>query len=524
VAPSEDIKSVILSRLKEFDRSVQSDDTGKVLSVGDGVARVFGLSEAFAGEVVLFPGDLQGLVFNLDDEGVGIVVLGPDQLVRQGDEVRRTSRLVEVPVGDALRGRVVDALGRPVDGRGPVNATESRPVEFPAPGIVEREPVDTPLETGIKAVDSLVPIGRGQRELVIGDRGTGKTALTVDAIINQRGKDVYCVYVGIGQRESALVRLRNLLEEMGALDYTTIVAAPAEDPPSLQYLAPYSGCAMAERHMYSGGHALVVYDDLSRHAIAYRAMSLLLRRPPGREAYPGDIFYLHARLLERAARLSRDRGGGSMTALPVVTTLAGDISAYIPTNIISITDGQIYLESELFFAGIRPAINVGLSVSRVGGAAQPEGMRRVTGRLRLELAQYRELQAFSRFASELDPATRARLERGERIVAVLKQPQNHPVLAGIQIALVYAVVNGFLDKLPTGRIEQYERELAAHLKSRQAGLLRDLAAGAWSDATEEHVRRALREFGAVFSPGRKGGEHGDAGRGHEGNKEETEQR
>jgi len=486
-----------LSRLKEFSPEVQATETGIVITVGDGVARVYGLRDVAVSELVMFSDDLPGLVLNLDEDEVGVVIFGPDEKVKAGDEVRRTGRLVEVPVGPALRGRVVDPLGKPVDGKGPVVVDEYRPIESPAPGIAQRQPVREPLLTGIKAVDALVPIGRGQRELIIGDRGTGKTALAVDTIINQRDKGVYCVYVGVGLRESTLVRLADTLEHMGAMKYTTIVAAPAEVTPSLQYIAPFCGCAMAEHVMYAGGDSLIVYDDLSRHATAYRAMSLLLRRPPGREAYPGDIFYLHARLLERSAKLSDQLGGGSMTALPVVTTLAGDISAYVPTNIISITDGQIYLDSDLFYSGVRPAINAGLSVSRVGGAAQPEPMRRVAGRLRLELAQYRELAAFSRFAAELDQGTRAQLARGERIVAALNQPQYKPLPLSVQVATIYAVTSGYLDSVAPEEVGLYEQRIASYLRSRHARLLARLDKGEWGPKVESELKETLAEFGEM---------------------------
>lgn len=495
------VADVILQRLQQLLPDAAPVETGTVVSVGDGVARVYGLGNALAGELVSFPrGGLSGIILNLDEDGAGVVVLGSDAQVRAGDEVRRSGEVVEVPVGDSLRGRVLNALGQPIDGRGPLGYDSLRHVEYPAPGVKDRQPVREPLETGIKAVDMLIPIGRGQRELIIGDRETGKTALALDAIINQKGKGVYCVYVGIGQRLSSLARLSRTLEENGAAEYTTIVAAPAEEPPALQYLAPFAGCAMAEHVMYSGGHALIVYDDLSRHAVAYRAMSLLLRRPPGREAYPGDIFFLHARLLERSAKLSDEHGGGSMTALPIVTTLAGDISAYIPTNIISITDGQIYLESELFFAGVRPAINIGLSVSRVGGAAQPTAVRRTAGRLRLDLAQYRELAAFSRFAQELDESTRARLLRGERVVEVLKQPRYEPVPMPEQVAVVYAAVNGYLDDVPPGRVKQFEKALLGHLRAEYAALLSRIRNEDWSDEVEHGLREAIERYSRSLTP------------------------
>ncbi|MEW6524594.1 MAG: F0F1 ATP synthase subunit alpha [Bacillota bacterium] len=505
-ADGQDIASLILKRLQEFAPGAELVETGTVVTVGDGVARVYGLGGVVSGELVLFPHHVPGIVLNLDEDGAGVVILGAGDRVRAQDQVVRTGRVVEVPVGPGLRGRVVDALGNPVDGRGPMEAREHRRVESPAPGVAQRQPVNQPLLTGIKAVDALVPIGRGQRELIIGDRETGKTALAVDTIINQRGQDVYCVYVGVGMRKSALARLAHILEETGALEYTTIVAAPAGDPPALQYLAPFAGCAMAEYAMYRGDHALVVYDDLSRHAVAYRAMSLLLRRPPGREAYPGDVFYLHSRLLERSAQLSPALGGGSMTALPIVTTLAGDISAYIPTNVISITDGQVYLEPDLFFAGVRPAVNVGLSVSRVGGAAQPASMRRAAGQLRLELAQYRELAAFSRFASELDPSTRARLQRGERIVEALKQPQYRPVPVWQQVALVFAAVEGFLDPVPVKKVRDFEREIASYLRAHHPALLADLEGGEWTGAIEASLESAIRAFSEHYYGMEKGSE------------------
>ena len=449
----QDIVSVIKEQIERFGAAVTATNVGTVVEVGDGIARVHGLSAAEYNELLQFPHDVMGLALNLEEDNVGAVVLGDCSLIKEGDEVRATGRVVEVPVGDALIGRVIDPLGHPRDGKGPINTDKARPVERVAPNVVLRRPVDTPVMTGIKAIDSMIPIGRGQRELIIGDRFTGKSAIPIDTIIAQKGGDLICIYVAIGQKTSKVAQVVAILEKYGAMEHTIVVAADASAPAPLQYLAPYSGCAMGEEFMEQGKDALIVYDDLYKHAWAYRQLSLLLRRPPGREAYPGDIFYLHSRLLERAARLAPEYGGGSLTALPIIETQAGDMSAYIPTNVISITDGQIYLEPDLFNAGIRPAVNVGLSVSRVGGSAQRKAMRQVAGKLRLDLAQFRELQAFAQFgAADLDKATRDQLQRGRRITEVLKQPQYSPMSLGKQVMILYAVTNGYLDDVPVDKI------------------------------------------------------------------------
>jgi len=494
---STDIKHLterIKARILEYEGHVVPHSTGVVLTVGDGIARVSGLSGAVLGEKLQFSGGASGIAFNLNEDTVGAVVLGDTRAVKEGDRVTSTGEVLQVPVGASLVGRVVNSLGEPVDGRGPVHSTETRPVESPSPGISERQPVRTPLHTGVKAIDSMVPIGRGQRELIIGDRETGKTSIAIDAIVNQKGTGVICVYVAIGVKASSVARTVQALRDAGAMDHTIVVSAPSSEPAPMQYLAPFSGCAMAEYFMYRGGDTLVVYDDLVKHAMAYRAMSLLLRRPPGREAYPGDIFYLHSRLLERSAKLADALGGGSMTALPIAQTLAGDISAYIPTNIISITDGQIYLESDLFFAGVRPAINVGLSVSRVGGSAQTAGMRKVAGRLRLELAQYRELAAFARFATDLDRSTRRRLVRGERIVEVLKQPRFRPMPVEHQVAVIYAAVSGYLDRVPVRAVRRFEDEFIDFLVREHPEVVKAIQAGDVAGPLD----RALSEFDKHF--------------------------
>ncbi|HTE20190.1 MAG TPA: F0F1 ATP synthase subunit alpha [Armatimonadota bacterium] len=452
----EEVTSILERELQEFTPQLEQVGVGTVLEVGDGIARIYGLQDVMASELVEFPTGVMGLVLNLEEDNVGCVIFGSDTQVKEGDTVRRTGRIADVPVGDALLGRVVDAIGQPIDGKGPVVSTERRRIEIKAPGIVDRQKVGQPLMTGLKAVDSMIPIGRGQRELIIGDRSTGKTAVALDAIINQRGQGVQCFYVAVGQKLSNVRSIVNILEQAGAMEYTTVVSAAASEPAPMQYIAPYTGCTMAEYYRDSGRHALVVYDDLSKQAQAYRQVSLLLRRPPGREAYPGDVFYLHSRLLERAAKMSDDRGGGSLTALPIIETQAGDVSAYIPTNVISITDGQIYLEGDLFYAGIRPAINVGVSVSRVGSAAQTKAMKAVAGTLKLDLAQYWELQAFAQFASDLDKATQAQLARGERIVEVLKQAQYKPMALSHQVMIIYAVTNGHADELPLGQVKEWE--------------------------------------------------------------------
>ncbi|MGI6604445.1 MAG: F0F1 ATP synthase subunit alpha [bacterium] len=469
------LAEAIEKNLNKAEFRTEVAEIGWVSDVGDGVARVQGLGSAMVGEILEFSSGTLGQVLNLDTDHIGVVLLGVDDHIKEGDHVHRTGRVVEVPVGMALLGRVVDALGRPLDDRGPIKPEGFRPVEGPAPGVVDRQPVREPLQTGIKAIDAMVPIGRGQRELIIGDRQTGKTAIAIDTILNQKGKDVYCVYVSIGQKASSLAQLVQTLSDHGTLEYTVVVAATAGDSPTMQYLAPYAGCAIAEWFMYQGKHALVVYDDLSKHAVAYRAMSLLLRRPPGREAYPGDIFYLHSRLLERAAKLSDELGGGSLTALPIVETQAGDVSAYIPTNVISITDGQIYLDTDLFFAGVRPAVNVGLSVSRVGGNAQIKAMKQVAGSLRLDLSQYRELAAFAKFGSDLDKATLAKLHRGERLVEILKQPQYQPLPVEAQVVVLFAAGRGYFDGMAAEDVSNCEKELLRSLKADKPELLAEIA-------------------------------------------------
>ncbi len=467
----EEITAILKTQIEQFGHDLEVAEVGTVLEVGDGIARIYGLADCMAGEMLEFDNGTAGLALNLDEDNVGCVILGDEIGIKEGDRVRRTGRVVEVPVGDGLIGRIVDALGQPIDGKGPVVSDKRRPVESPAPGIIDRRPVKIPLQTGVKAVDAMIPIGRGQRELIIGDRQTGKTALVVDTILNQKGQDVICIYVGIGQKDSTIVGLVHTLEERGAMDYTIVVAASAAESAPLQYLAPYSGCAMGEEFRDTGRHALIIYDDLSKHAVAYRAMSLLLRRPPGREAYPGDVFYLHSRLLERAACMSEERGGGTLTALPVIETLAGDISAYIPTNVISITDGQIFLESDLFFSGQRPAINVGLSVSRVGSSAQIGAMKQVAGGMRLDLAQYRELEAFSQFGSDLDKATQARLARGAHTVEILKQAQYQPMAVEEQIVSIFAVTKGYWDDVPVAETRRAEQGLLRYLRDEHQDIL-----------------------------------------------------
>ncbi len=453
------IVSVFKRQIEDFSPSLNIEEIGVVLKTGDGVALVRGLPGAMAGEMLKFPDGVYGVVLNLEEDEIGAVLMGEATGIKEGDIVKRTGKILQIPVGEAMVGRVVDALGQPIDGKGPIKADSFRPIEWKAPGVVERQPVKEPLQTGIKAIDAMIPIGRGQRELIIGDRQTGKTAIATDAIINQQGEGVICVYVAIGQKASTVAQVVKDLEDRGAMDYTVVVSAPADEPAPLQYIAPYTGCAIAEYFMYKGGHALCVYDDLSKHAQAYRQVSLVLRRPPGREAYPGDIFYLHSRLLERAVKLSDKNGGGSLTALPIVETQAGDVSAYIPTNVISITDGQIFLESDLFFAGVRPAINVGISVSRVGGSAQIKAMKQVAGSLRLDLAQFRELEAFAQFGSELDETTKAQLSRGERMVEILKQGRYVPVSVEKQVIIIYAGVNGYLDDISVDRVSQFETDI-----------------------------------------------------------------
>ncbi|MGD9762163.1 MAG: F0F1 ATP synthase subunit alpha [Candidatus Binatia bacterium] len=466
-----EISDIIKRQIQEYQREVEVRETGRVLATGDGIARIYGLDQAAAGELLEFPHNIYGIVLNLEQDNVGAAIFGEAHEVKEGDEVRRTGRIAEVPVGEALLGRVVDALGRPIDGKGPISTPHTRRIELKAPGIVKRQPVKEPLQTGLKAIDSMIPIGRGQRELIIGDRQTGKTAVAIDTIINQKGGDVQCFYVAIGQKRSTVAQVVDRLTRFGAMEYTTVIAATASDAAPLQFIAPYSGCAMGEYFRDSGRHALLVYDDLSKQAVAYRQLSLLLRRPPGREAYPGDVFYLHSRLLERAAKMSDEEGSGSLTALPIIETQAGDVSAYIPTNVISITDGQIFLESDLFYAGVRPAVNVGISVSRVGGNAQIRAMRQVAGTLRLDLAQYRELAAFAQFGSDLDAATQRQLNRGSRLVEVLKQDQYTPLPVERQVAILYAAANGYLDDIPVNQVRRFEQEFYRFLESRHPEVL-----------------------------------------------------
>ena len=470
----EEVSLALRQELERYRAQVELDSVGRVIQVGDGIARIYGLDDAMAGELLEFPGQTMGMVFNLEEHHVGAVILGDDYHIKDGDVVKRTTRIASVPAGPALLGRVVDALGRPIDGKGPIVTDTFRPIEARAPNVVQRQPVKEPVQTGLKAIDGMIPIGRGQRELILGDRQIGKTAILIDTILNQKDKHLYCVYVAIGQKLSSVVAVVETLQKHGAMDYTIVVVASAEDPAPLQYLAPYAGCAMGEEFMHNGKHALCLYDDLSKHAQAYRQLSLLLRRPPGREAYPGDVFYLHSRLLERAAKLRDDLGGGSLTALPVIETQAGDVSAYIPTNVISITDGQIYLEGDLFYAGVRPAINVGLSVSRVGGNAQTKAMKKVAGRLRLDLAQYRELVAFTQFGSELDKATQAQLTRGERMVEILKQDQYTPMSLAHQVAIIYVAGQGHLDEVPRADVKRFEASFHAFLDERYPDAIHEI--------------------------------------------------
>ncbi len=496
----EEISSILKKQIENYEAALEVSSVGTVIEVGDGIARVYGLSNAMANEMLEFPGGVYGIALNLEEDNIGCVILGPYTQIKEGDEVRRTGRIVEVPVGEALIGRVVNALGQPIDGKGPIETNKFRPIESPAPGVIYRKSVHQPLQTGLKAIDSMVPIGRGQRELIIGDRQTGKTALAIDTIINQKGQNVICIYVAIGQKASTVAGVVNKLEQYGAMDYTIVVAATASEPAPMLYLAPYAGCAMGEEFMYNGKDVLIIYDDLSKQAVAYRELSLLLRRPPGREAYPGDVFYLHSRLLERAAKLSDELGGGSLTALPIIETQAGDVSAYIPTNVISITDGQIFLESDLFYAGVRPAINAGISVSRVGGSAQIKAMKKVAGSLRLDLAQYRELAAFAQFGSDLDKATQARLTRGERVVEVLKQGQYQPMPVEEQVAIIYTVTNGYLDDIPVESVSKFEREFLNFLRnsSHKEILTTIKTSGNLDEATEEKLKKAILEFKETF--------------------------
>ncbi|MCB9723961.1 MAG: F0F1 ATP synthase subunit alpha [Spirochaetaceae bacterium] len=508
IKPGE-ITDILKREIKEYDREIDVAETGTVLNAGDGIARVYGLENALAGELVEFDGGLRGMVLNLEEDNVGIAIMGASRGVKEGDLVRRTGRIIEVPVGRALLGRVVDALGVPIDGKGPIEAETTRQVELKAPGIVARKSVDESLATGIKAIDAMVPIGRGQRELIIGDRQTGKTAIAIDTIINQKGKDVICVYVAIGQKQSTVAQVTDKLKQYGAMDYTIVVAATASDPAPLQYIAPYSGCTMAEHFGHNGQHVLIVYDDLSKQAVAYRQLSLLLRRPPGREAYPGDVFYVHSRLLERACKLSDELGGGSITALPIIETQAGDVSAYIPTNVISITDGQIFLETDLFNSGVRPAINVGLSVSRVGGAAQKKATKSVAGQLKLNLAQYREMAAFAQFGSDLDKATQEQLANGERQTEILKQGQYSPLPFEEQVVSIYASTpqsgrDSWIRQLELSDIQRYEREMLEWMRNNRGeilGAIRD--SGKFESETEQKLVTALDEFAKIFQPTQK---------------------
>jgi len=491
----EEIGEILRNRIKGYDTKVETSEVGTVISIGDGIARAYGLDQAMSGELVEFQSGVMGLVLNLEEDNVGIALFCEDTQVQEGDIVKRTGRIAEVPVGEDMKGRVVNALGQPIDGKGEIKSTETRQIEVKAPGVVYRQSVSEPLQTGIKSIDAMIPIGRGQRELILGDRQIGKTAIAIDTIINQKNEDVYCIYVAIGQKQSTVAQVMDKLKEHGAMEYTTIVAATASNPAPFQFIAPYAGCALGEYFRDTGRHALVIYDDLTKHAWAYRQLSLLLRRPPGREAYPGDVFYLHSRLLERAAKMRDEDGGGSLTALPIIETQAGDVSAYIPTNVISITDGQIYLESDLFYSGVRPAINVGLSVSRVGGSAQIKAMKNVAGTLRLELAQYREVEAFSQFASDLDKATQAQLARGSRLVEALKQGQYEPLAVEKQVLIIYAVTKGYVDDYPVESVGKFEKELYLFFDSSYPNLLEEIKTKkVISDELEESIKSALGEL------------------------------
>jgi F-type H+-transporting ATPase subunit alpha len=495
----EEITSILRQRIEQYDVETDLAEVGSVLELGDGIARVYGLENAVAGELLEFEHGVTGLAFNLEEDNVGAALFGEWQHVKEGEPVRRTGRVASIPVGDALIGRIVDPLGNPLDGQGPIETSDTRPMEFKAPGVIDRQPVKEPLQTGLKAIDSMIPIGRGQRELIIGDRGTGKTAILVDTILNQRGQDLICIYVAIGQKASTVAQVYERLKDAGAMDYTIIVSAAASEAAPIKWMAPYAGTAMGEHFLYNGRHALCMYDDLSKHADAYRQMSLLLRRPPGREAYPGDVFYLHSRLLERSVKLSDELGAGSLTALPVVETQAGDVSAYIPTNVISITDGQIFLESELFYSGVRPAINVGISVSRVGGSAQTKAMRQVAGRLKLDLAQYRELEAFSQFGSELDQATQRTLARGQRMVATLNQPQYQPWALEEQVAAIFAGNEGFLDEIPADQVQRFQEELRESLRTEGSVYESIRNERELSDDLQEKLRGEIEKFAKTFS-------------------------
>ena len=494
-----EISRIIKEQIRDYQKTIEVQEIGTVLSTGDGIARVYGLDKVAAGELLEFPHGIFGMALNLEEDNVGAALFGETHLIKEGDTVKRTGRIAEVPVGKALVGRVVNALGEPIDGRGPIDTQDRRRIEIKAPGIVWRQPVKEPLQTGLKAIDGMIPIGRGQRELIIGDRQTGKTAVAIDTIINQKGGNVVCIYVGIGQKRSTVAQVVDKLREFGAMDYTTVVAATASESAPLQYIAPYTGCTMGEHLRDQGGHALLIYDDLSKHAVAYRQLSLLLRRPPGREAFPGDVFYLHSRLLERAAKMSDARGGGSLTALPIIETQAGDVSAYIPTNVISITDGQIFLESDLFYSGVRPAINVGISVSRVGGNAQIKAMKQVAGTLRLELAQYREMAAFAQFGSDLDQATQRQLNRGARLVELLKQGQYEPLPVEKQILIIYSGTNGFVDELPLSALKKYEQELYSFVDAKQPDLFTEILKKRELDAElRAKLTKILEEFKQTF--------------------------
>ena len=497
----EEITAIIKDQIKNYNVDLNVDDVGTVIEIGDGIAHIHGLDKAMSGELLDFGNDIYGMVLNLEQDNVGAVLLGGDTKIKEGDIVKRTGKIMQVPVGESMIGRVVDALGRPIDGKGPIHTTQSRPIEYPAPGIADRKSVKEPLQTGITSIDAIIPIGRGQRELIIGDRQTGKTAIAIDTIINQKGKDVLCIYVAIGQKRSTVASLVENLEKNGAMAYTTVVCATASELSPLQYIAPYAGCAMGEYFMYQGKHVLIIYDDLSKHAVAYRALSLLIRRPPGREAYPGDVFYLHSRLLERAAKLSDAKGGGSLTALPIIETQAGDVSAYIPTNVISITDGQIFLETELFHSGIRPAVNPGISVSRVGGNAQIKAMKKVAGTLKLVYSQYRELQGFAQFGSDLDADTKSRLAQGERIVEILKQDRNSPIPVEKQVAILYATVHGYLKDIAVKDIAAYESALYQYLDENvTAGGVMEVirTTGDMKQDTEQQMKDVLAAFTADF--------------------------
>ena len=494
-----EISEIIRKEIQDYDRKVEVAETGTVLSVGDGIAKVYGLEKCMAMELLEFPGGLYGMALNLEEDNVGVAIFGEVTHIKEGDLVKRTGRIAEVPVGEAVIGRVVSPLGLPLDGKGPIAMKETRRIEIKAPGIVWREPVKEPLQTGLKAIDSMIPIGRGQRELIIGDRQTGKTALALDTIINQKGQGVYCFYVAIGQKQSTVARVVDKLTQMGAMEYTTVVSSTASEPAPLQFIAPYAGCTMGEYFRDSGRHALCIYDDLSKHAQAYRQLSLLLRRPPGREAYPGDVFYLHSRLLERAAKMNEKHGGGSLTALPVIETQAGDVSAYIPTNVISITDGQIFLETDLFYAGVRPAVNVGISVSRVGGNAQIKAMKQVAGSLRLDLAQFREMQAFAQFGSDLDKATLNQLNRGIRLVEILKQPQYQPMPVEKQILIIYAGTRGFLDPLPVEALARFEKDLLQYAENKHPEYLKEIKdKKKIEEGLEKKLDAMFEEFGKQF--------------------------